>query len=104
MTTISNITDILITDTGLLIALLVHLFVLTELLWTAPEILRDPSLACPGTYPGDVYSFAIIMQEVISRCAPFCMLDMPPKGRKRGERDKYRGSVEKKKDDKYKTE
>ncbi|XP_062391830.1 retinal guanylyl cyclase 1 [Sardina pilchardus] len=45
-------------------------------LWTAPEILRNPNL---GTFPGDVYSFAIIMQEVISRCAPFCMLDMPPK-------------------------
>ncbi|XP_041949196.1 retinal guanylyl cyclase 1 [Alosa sapidissima] len=47
-------------------------------LWTAPEILRDPSLQF-GTFPGDVYGFAIIMQEVISRCAPFCMLDMPPK-------------------------
>ncbi|XP_030637488.1 retinal guanylyl cyclase 1 [Chanos chanos] len=48
-------------------------------LWTAPEILRDPRLQKLGTYPGDVYSFAIIMQEVISRCTPFCMLDMPPK-------------------------
>uniref|UniRef100_A0A8C2IIA6 Guanylate cyclase n=1 Tax=Cyprinus carpio TaxID=7962 RepID=A0A8C2IIA6_CYPCA len=46
--------------------------------WTAPEILRNPKLKKKGTYPADVYSFAIIMQEVISRCAPFCMLDMPP--------------------------
>ncbi|KAK2911884.1 hypothetical protein Q8A67_004017 [Cirrhinus molitorella] len=46
--------------------------------WTAPEILRNPNLKKKGTYPADVYSFAIIMQEVISRCAPFCMLDMPP--------------------------
>ncbi|NP_571941.1 retinal guanylyl cyclase 1 isoform X2 [Danio rerio] len=46
--------------------------------WTAPEILRNPDLKKKGTYPGDVYSFSIIMQEVISRCAPFCMLDMPP--------------------------
>ncbi|KAF4113111.1 hypothetical protein G5714_005656 [Onychostoma macrolepis] len=46
--------------------------------WTAPEILRDPKLKKKGTYAADVYSFAIIMQEVISRCAPFCMLDMPP--------------------------
>ncbi|XP_051749128.1 retinal guanylyl cyclase 1 isoform X2 [Ctenopharyngodon idella] len=46
--------------------------------WTAPEILRNPNLKRKGTYAADVYSFAIIMQEVISRCAPFCMLDMPP--------------------------
>ncbi|RXN23478.1 retinal guanylyl cyclase 2-like protein [Labeo rohita] len=46
--------------------------------WTAPEILRNPKLNKKGTFPADVYSFAIIMQEVISRCAPFCMLDMPP--------------------------
>uniref|UniRef100_A0A8C8HI65 Guanylate cyclase n=1 Tax=Oncorhynchus tshawytscha TaxID=74940 RepID=A0A8C8HI65_ONCTS len=48
-------------------------------LWTAPELLRDSSLMKRGSFPGDVYSFAIIMQEVIARCAPFCMLDMPPK-------------------------
>ncbi|CAB1352606.1 unnamed protein product [Coregonus sp. 'balchen'] len=48
-------------------------------LWTAPELLRDSSLMKRGTFRGDVYSFAIIMQEVIARCAPFCMLDMPPK-------------------------
>uniref|UniRef100_A0A8C2JCL2 Guanylate cyclase n=1 Tax=Cyprinus carpio TaxID=7962 RepID=A0A8C2JCL2_CYPCA len=46
--------------------------------WTAPEILRDPKLKKKGTYAADVYGFSIIMQEVISRCAPFCMLDMPP--------------------------
>ncbi|XP_071757142.2 retinal guanylyl cyclase 1 [Centroberyx gerrardi] len=50
-----------------------------DLLWTAPELLRDSSLRRRGTFYGDVYSFSIIMQEVISRCAPFCMLDMPPK-------------------------
>ncbi|XP_051968449.1 retinal guanylyl cyclase 1 isoform X1 [Xyrauchen texanus] len=47
-------------------------------LWTAPEMLRNPQLQKKGTYSADVYSFSIIMQEVISRCAPFCMLDMPP--------------------------
>uniref|UniRef100_A0A672RSH1 Guanylate cyclase n=1 Tax=Sinocyclocheilus grahami TaxID=75366 RepID=A0A672RSH1_SINGR len=46
--------------------------------WTAPEILRDPKLKKMGMFAADVYSFSIIMQEVISRCAPFCMLDMPP--------------------------
>ncbi|KAL2094905.1 hypothetical protein ACEWY4_009624 [Coilia grayii] len=48
-----------------------------DLLWTAPEMLRDPSRA--ATHSADVYSTSIIMQEVISRCSPFCMLDMPPK-------------------------
>ncbi|XP_062844877.1 retinal guanylyl cyclase 1 [Trichomycterus rosablanca] len=47
-------------------------------LWTAPEILRSDNLS-KGTLRGDMYSFAIIMQEVISRSAPFCMLDMPVK-------------------------
>uniref|UniRef100_A0A3Q4BMG3 Guanylate cyclase n=1 Tax=Mola mola TaxID=94237 RepID=A0A3Q4BMG3_MOLML len=50
-----------------------------DLLWTAPELLRNPSLRRKGTFIGDVYSFAIVAQEVISRSAPFCMLDMPPK-------------------------
>uniref|UniRef100_A0A8C8A7Q9 Guanylate cyclase n=1 Tax=Oryzias sinensis TaxID=183150 RepID=A0A8C8A7Q9_9TELE len=50
-----------------------------NLLWTAPELLRNLNLRRKGSFPGDVYSFAIIMQEVVSRSAPFCMLDMPPK-------------------------
>ncbi|XP_044079707.1 retinal guanylyl cyclase 1 [Siniperca chuatsi] len=50
-----------------------------DLLWTSPELLRSSSLRRKGTFLGDVYSFAIITQEVISRSAPFCMLDMPPK-------------------------
>ncbi|KAL4631438.1 retinal guanylyl cyclase 2-like [Arapaima gigas] len=46
-------------------------------LWTAPELLRDPVLERKGTFKGDVYSFSIILQEVITRNTPFCMLDMP---------------------------
>ncbi|XP_061595854.1 retinal guanylyl cyclase 1 [Cololabis saira] len=48
-------------------------------LWTAPELLRNPGLRRKGTFCGDVYSFAIITQEIICRSAPFCMLDMPAK-------------------------
>nr|XP_033781045.1 retinal guanylyl cyclase 1 [Geotrypetes seraphini] len=48
-----------------------------DLFWTAPELLRDPVLERRGTFKGDVYSFSIIMQEVILRGAPFCMLDLP---------------------------
>uniref|UniRef100_A0A3Q1IGT6 Guanylate cyclase n=1 Tax=Anabas testudineus TaxID=64144 RepID=A0A3Q1IGT6_ANATE len=47
-----------------------------ELLWTAPEILRSGHLGLHGTQHGDVYSFAIIMQEVVIRGPPFCMLDL----------------------------
>ncbi|KAM4619792.1 retinal guanylyl cyclase 1 [Polymixia lowei] len=50
-----------------------------DLLWTSPELLRDSNVRKRGSCEADVYAFAIIMQEVISRCAPFCMMDMPPK-------------------------
>ncbi|XP_054457935.1 retinal guanylyl cyclase 2 [Anoplopoma fimbria] len=48
-----------------------------ELLWTAPEILRSGQPELHGSPPGDVYSFAIIMQEVVVRGPPYCMMDMP---------------------------
>lgn len=54
----------------------------SELLWTAPEILRIPGQpGVYGTLPGDVYSFAIIMQEVVIRGPPFCMLNLSPAGK-----------------------
>uniref|UniRef100_A0A8C6NN08 Guanylate cyclase n=1 Tax=Nothobranchius furzeri TaxID=105023 RepID=A0A8C6NN08_NOTFU len=49
-----------------------------ELFWTAPEFLRDLTNYHKGTYKGDVYSFAIILQEVVVRGLPYCMLDLPP--------------------------
>ncbi|XP_076866949.1 retinal guanylyl cyclase 1 isoform X2 [Brachyhypopomus gauderio] len=48
-------------------------------LWTAPELLRSVKLMRKGTCAADVFSFSIIMQEVISRSSPYCMLDMPAK-------------------------
>ncbi|BHF60570.1 Retinal guanylyl cyclase 1 [Sparganum proliferum] len=42
-----------------------------EQLWTAPEILRRPEDFLTGSQKGDVYAFSIIMQEVISRDAPY---------------------------------
>lgn len=57
-----------------------HFF--SELLWTAPEILRVPGQpGVYGTLPGDVYSFAIIMQEVVIRGPPFCMLNLSAAGK-----------------------
>lgn len=49
-----------------------------DLFWTAPEFLRDPENARKGTYKGDVYSFAIILQEVVVRGPPYCMLGLTP--------------------------
>ncbi|XP_063978176.1 retinal guanylyl cyclase 2 isoform X2 [Diachasmimorpha longicaudata] len=49
-----------------------------DLLWTAPELLRHSGLRKRGTQPGDVYSFGIIMQEVVVRGEPFCMLALSP--------------------------
>lgn len=52
-----------------------------KLFWTAPEHLRerDPFLA--GSKKGDVYSFAIILQEIITRAGPFEAMERM--GRKR---------------------
>ncbi|XP_051783037.1 retinal guanylyl cyclase 2 isoform X2 [Erpetoichthys calabaricus] len=49
-----------------------------ELFWTAPEFLRDPDMSRKGTCKGDVYSFAIILQEVVVRGSPYCMLGLSP--------------------------
>ncbi|CAB0041147.1 unnamed protein product [Trichogramma brassicae] len=49
-----------------------------DLLWTAPELLRQAGLRKRGSQPGDVYSFGIIMQEVVVRGEPFCMLALSP--------------------------
>uniref|UniRef100_A0A8C6U415 Guanylate cyclase n=1 Tax=Neogobius melanostomus TaxID=47308 RepID=A0A8C6U415_9GOBI len=46
------------------------------LLWTAPEILRSGLPGLHGSLQGDVYSYAIIMQEVVMRASPYCMLDL----------------------------
>ena len=48
---------------------------MSDMLWTAPEILVERNKAdgtfVPGTQAGDVYSFAIIVQEIIYRNGPF---------------------------------
>ncbi|CAM1332064.1 Uncharacterised protein g10761 [Pycnogonum litorale] len=43
------------------------------LLWYAPELLRLDSCPIQGTKKGDVYSFSIILQEIVLRDDPFCM-------------------------------
>lgn len=47
---------------------------LNELLWTAPELLRDAKSlddVKSGTPPGDIYSFAIVVVEIITRSEPY---------------------------------
>lgn len=53
---------------------------LADLLWTAPELLRESRGEGRGTQSGDIFSFAIIMQEVIVRGEPYCMLALSPEG------------------------
>jgi class 3 adenylate cyclase len=49
-------------------------------LWTAPELLRLHNPPPEGTQKGDVYSFAIICQEIIYRNGPFWIEDRPEMG------------------------
>ena len=48
-----------------------------KLLWTAPELLNSSEMF-QGTKAGDVYSFGVIIQEVITQGKPFCMTDCEP--------------------------
>ncbi|CAH3039755.1 unnamed protein product [Pocillopora meandrina] len=50
-----------------------------DLLWVAPELLRIPNRSLRGTQKGDVYSFAIILQEFHTREGPYSANFMEPK-------------------------
>jgi len=47
-------------------------------LWTAPELLRMTTRPINGTQKADVYSFAIILQEILFRAEPYFMDIDPP--------------------------
>nr|XP_027798668.1 guanylate cyclase D-like [Marmota flaviventris] len=48
-----------------------------ELLWTAPELLREPGGPRQGTLKGDIFSMGIILQEVLTRGPPYGGLGLP---------------------------
>ena len=51
-----------------------------DLLWTAPELLRQQSPPPYGSQPGDVFSFAIILQELLFHTSPYFSTELTPKG------------------------
>jgi len=50
-------------------------------LWTAPELLRMTTRPINGTQKADVYSFAIILQEIMFRAEPYFVHIQHPKGK-----------------------
>jgi len=54
----------------------------TELLWTAPEILRQKRKHYTGSPKGDVYSFAIIVHELETRNLPYSECHLESEGMK----------------------
>ena len=51
-----------------------------DLLWVAPELVQIPNRPPRGTQKGDVYSFAIVLQEFHTREGPYSANFMEPKG------------------------
>ncbi len=52
-----------------------------DMLWTAPELLRIEQPPPYGTQKGDIYSFAVILQEILFRTSPFFDHAISPKGK-----------------------
>jgi len=50
-------------------------------LWTAPELLRMTTRPINGTQKADVYSFAIILQEIMFRAEPYFVRMESSKGK-----------------------
>jgi hypothetical protein len=50
------------------------------MLWMAPEHLRRDEYVRQGSQKGDVYSFSIILQEIVTRKSPYALGYTKPKG------------------------
>jgi Protein tyrosine kinase. len=53
-------------------------------LWRAPELLRRPNPPPQGTQKGDIYSFAIVLYEIMGRAGPWGQIDIPHEGKLKG--------------------
>lgn len=51
-----------------------------SLLWRSPELLRSPSAAACGTQKGDIYSFGIVLYEIVGRNGPWGETQLTPEG------------------------
>lgn len=51
-------------------------------LWRAPELTRNPNPPARGTQKGDVYSFGMVLYEIIGRAGPWGSIDMSDAGEK----------------------
>ncbi|ELU14714.1 hypothetical protein CAPTEDRAFT_158426 [Capitella teleta] len=74
--------------------------VILKKLWMAPELLRMGSQSpIQGTQKGDLYSFGIVLQEILYRCPPYFIEDESPAEViqlvMKGEPDVYRPKITK---------
>ena len=60
-----------------------NVILISAKMWTSPELLRMHNPPLEGTQKGDVYSFAVICQEIVYRNGPFYVenMDLSPKGK-----------------------
>lgn len=49
-------------------------------LWRAPELLRQHNPPTKGTQKGDVYSFSIVLYEIIGRAGPWGHIELTDTG------------------------
>ena len=56
-------------------------FLFLEQLWTAPELLRSPDSFPRGTQKADVYSYGIMLQEILLRTVPYGDVNLDPPGK-----------------------
>lgn len=53
---------------------------MSGLLWTAPELLRMERPPAAGTQKGDIYSFGIVLYEIVNRNGPYSDCHYTPQG------------------------
>lgn len=64
------------------IGVIIRFYFTAELYWIAPELLREVHLPFNGTQKADVFSFAIIIRELMysTEVGPYHDVQLEPKG------------------------